>query len=146
MDRIYVASSWRCEHQPIVITRLRAEGFSVYDFRHPTPDDDGFHWSEIDPNWRSWTPEQYREGLKHPIAVRGLATDFQALVDCDICVLVQPCGRSAHLELGWALGAGKRGYVLTAPGQEVELMVGLAHGICCSLDELVTALKTENRR
>lgn len=50
--RIYVASSWRNERQPEVVARLRAEGHEVYDFRRPNGQQDGFHWSEIDPEWQ----------------------------------------------------------------------------------------------
>ena len=33
--KIYVASSWRNQHQPEIVTMLRANGFKVYDFRKP---------------------------------------------------------------------------------------------------------------
>jgi hypothetical protein len=45
--------------------------------------------------------------LSHPAAEDGFALDMGALEWCDACVLVLPCGRSAHLEAGWAAGAGK---------------------------------------
>ena len=32
MMRVYVASSWRNEHQPIVVSCLRDAGYQVYDF------------------------------------------------------------------------------------------------------------------
>jgi len=69
--KIYVASSWRNQYQPEVVKRFRAEGFAVYDFRNPAPDDHGFHWSEIDPAWKDWSPEKYRDALRHPVAVDG---------------------------------------------------------------------------
>lgn len=105
--KIYVASSWRNTYQPGVVEHLRTIGFEVYDFKKPSPEDNGFHWSEIDGGWETWTTKQYLEGLKHPIAIRGYSNDIHALQDCDACVLVLPCGRSAHLELGWAVGQGK---------------------------------------
>jgi len=37
---------------------------------------------------------------------------MNALRWCEACVLLLPCGRSAHLELGWAAGAGKRTVVI----------------------------------
>jgi hypothetical protein len=105
---IYVASSWRNPWQPAVVHLLRGWGFAVYDFRNPKPGDHGFHWRGIDPDWRDWSPERYRHGLTHPIAEAGFKLDMDALRASDACVLVQPCGTSAHLELGWAAGAGKR--------------------------------------
>lgn len=110
--KIYVASSWRNPWQPPVVALLRERGHKVYNFRNPIPGDDGFSWSEIDDDWKEWTPEQYRKRLEHPAAERGFGFDMDALRSCDACVLVQPCGISAHLELGWAVGAGKSTAVL----------------------------------
>lgn len=138
--RVYVASSWRNEHQPSVVDHLRRNGFEVYDFRNPQPGDNGFHWSEISPTWQSWGPEEYREALQHPLAENGFATDMGALVAADAVVLVQPCGRSAHLELGWAIGAGKLGIVLLSEAIEPELMNKMAT-VCLSLDEVCEALR-----
>ena len=56
MSKIYVASSWRNERQPILVEILRANGHEVYDFRNPKEGDNGFHWSEIDEDWQQWTP------------------------------------------------------------------------------------------
>ena len=57
---VYVASSWRNRYQPDVVQWLRGLDLEVYDFRNPRPGDDGFRWSEIDPDWQQWTPAQYR--------------------------------------------------------------------------------------
>jgi len=109
---IYVASSWRNPFQPAVVRILRGHGHEVYDFRNPSAEDAGFHWSAIDPNWRAWSPQEYREALSNPIAQRGFDLDMNALHACDACVLVLPCGNSAHLELGWAVGAKRKTAVL----------------------------------
>lgn len=109
---IYVASSWRNPWQPSVVALLREAGHEVYDFRQPIEGDNGFHWSEVDGGWRTWSPEQYREHLSHPIAERGFQLDMEALSSCEACVLVQPCGTSSHLELGWAAGAKRHTAVL----------------------------------
>lgn len=142
--KIYVASSWRNEaRQQMTVAALRAEGHEVYDFRNPVPGDNGFSWRQIDPD-REWLkdPVRFREGLQHPIAQRGFAYDMNALRSCDACVLVLPCGRSAHLELGWATGAGKRSLVLLdSPVSEPELMYLANEAICVSLDEVVDRLR-----
>ncbi|MHB8182632.1 MAG: hypothetical protein ACYDDN_02615 [Candidatus Desulforudaceae bacterium] len=142
--RIYVASSWRNGKQPQIVQALRNDGHNVYDFRHPEPGNNGFHWSEIDPNWKQWTPAQFREGLKHPIAEAGFRLDMQALAECDACVLVMPCGRSAHLEAGYAIGAGKPTVILLADG-EPELMYKMADYLCTSIAEVIVACRKINR-
>src|SRR5690606_35074133 len=105
--KIYVASSWRNIMQPGIVSALRSMGHEVYDFRNPAAGNDGFHWSEIGGGWQEWTNGEYIEALKHPFAEAGFKADFDAMQWADTFVLVQPCGRSAHLELGWAVGAGK---------------------------------------
>jgi hypothetical protein len=137
--RIYVASSWRNERQPAVVQMLRAEGHDVYDFRNPAPGNTGFRWSDIDADWQNWTPVQYRAALSHRIAVAGFASDFDAMKWADTFVMVQPCGRSAHLELGWAVGAGKETVILLAEG-EPELMVKMVDHVFCTEAEIVEAL------
>lgn len=134
--KIYVASSWRNEAQPGIVQALREEGHEVYDFRNPFHGNKGFHWSEIDPDWQSWSPEKYRENLKHPIAVEGFNVDFEAMKWCEGMLLVMPCGRSAHLELGWAIGAGKKTGILICDG-EPELMYSLSDAILTSLQESI---------
>lgn len=114
--KIYVASSWRNPWQLGVVTLLREAGHEVYDFREPEPGVRGFAWSDIDPTWKDWRPAAYREALTHEVAEEGFRRDMDALRSCDACVLVLPCGSSAHLELGWAVGAGKRTAVLFPHG------------------------------
>lgn len=124
-----------------MVERLRAEGFAVYDFKNPEPGNHGFHWSEIGPNWQSWSAAEFRDALNHPIAEEGFENDMDALAFCDACVLVNPCGRSAHLELGQAVGTGKSTFILLADGDESELMYRMAEHLCLDLDELVDLLK-----
>jgi hypothetical protein len=139
--RVYVASSWRNPYQPEVVRVLREAGHTVFDFRHPANQDDGFHWSEIDPAWQSWMPAQYREALQHPRAQVGFAQDRLALQMADATVLVLPCGRSAHLELGYAVGVKQRTAVLMLEPCEAELMYLLCDQICLSMDELQAWLR-----
>lgn len=141
--RIYLASSWRNPEQPSVVTLLREVGHEVYDFRNPAPDNDGFRWTEIDPDWLNWTPERYAQLVRtHPVARAGFTLDRQALDWCDTCVLLLPCGRSAHLEAGYAAGQGKRVIVYLAPDKfEPELMYLLCSGIVTDVVQLLAALE-----
>ena len=135
--RIYVASSWRNPDQPGIVAALRADGHEVYDFRNPKPGDEGFHWSEIDPEWLGWTPKPYRDLLDHPIAVDGFASDFAAMAWADTFVLALPCGRSAHLEAGWAIGQGKPTAILLHEDKfEPELMYRMAALVAVDLAEV----------
>ena len=132
---IYVASSWRNEKQPEVVKTLREHDHEVYDFKNPRDSDNGFHWSEIDKNWQKWTPEQYIRNLSHPIANDRYMKDLNAMLWADACVLVMPCGRSAHLEAGFFAGASKTLVILVDSG-EPELMYKLADKVCTTMDEV----------
>mgnify|MGYP005810241415 CR=1 FL=1 len=144
MSKIYLASSWRNENQPAVVELLREAGHEVYDFRNPPGGiPNGFRWSEIDPDWEAWSAKAYREKLQTPLAQRGFNSDFEGMKWADVGVLLLPCGRSAHLELGWMAGAGKRTIILTRDGQEPELMALLAGEICVSIAELLTSLAAQ---
>jgi hypothetical protein len=143
--RIYVASSWRNEIQPSIVTRFRQEGFEVYDFKNP-PDRTGFGWHRIDPDWPTWSNSEFLRALEHPLSVAGFRSDADALRACDACVLVMPCGRSAHLELGWAIGAGKWSAILLTQQAEPELMVKLADLVTDDLEAIVRALHARGGR
>ena len=137
---IYVASSWRNPYYTEVVERLRKEGFDVYDFRNPPHGGAGFHWTDIDINAPQWNFSQYAEGLSHPLAERQFKADLDALEAADTCVLVLPCGRSAHTEAGWMSGAGKRVIVYIPEMVEPELMYKLFDKVVDNLDDLVMSL------
>jgi hypothetical protein len=138
--KIYVASSWRNQHQPRVVEALREVGHEVYDFRNPPHGRGGFAWSDIDPNWEGWSTEAYADALNHPIAVHGFKSDFDGMKWAECCVMVLPCGRSANTEAGWMKGAGKLVYVLSPVEQEPELMYKLHDGIFSNTEDLITSL------
>ena len=140
--KVYVASSWRNTDQPDIVNALRLEGHEIYDFRHPQEGDDGFTWMEIDPTWEKWDSLEFIDALKHPAAVRGFNLDMDALKWADALVLVMPCGRSAHLELGYAVGAGKPTAILLTTGEPelmykmVDLLTGDLTDIADWLDQM----------
>lgn len=138
--KIYVASSWRCKYQPGIIDSLRKIGHEVYDFRHPRLNDYGFSWGDIASDWQNWNPEEYRQALTTQIAKGGFKSDFKGMKWADACVLVLPCGRSAHLEAGWFVGAGKPLHILILEKCEPELMYKMATSICLSVEELIGRL------
>lgn len=138
---IYVASSWRNQSQPVVVEALRNAGHEVYDFRE---DGFGFGWKDIDPDWWAWSAEKMRAALFHELADEGYQNDMKAILACDLCVLVMPCGKSAHLELGIARGMGKKTIVLLSDG-EPELMWRAADHLCLDVEGVLAELDSETR-
>lgn len=150
--KIYVASSWKNVYQPEVVNRLLAFGFDVYDFRNPMDindfgKDNGFHWSEVDSNWKQWTYQEYSNALDRDFARSGFNKDFTAMQECNACVLVLPCGRSAHIEAGWCKGNGKQLCIyipqeMTFKGEnDAELMYKLADYLSNDLSAIINYLK-----
>lgn len=143
--KIYVASSWRCAYQPCAVRKLRALGHEVYDFRgagtgwgEAEGPGGGFHWSEVDPDWKEWPSDvlRYLRALEHPRAIDGYNRDMNALRRSDACILVNPCGQSAHAELGWAAGAGKLTAAWCPEIREPDLMLKMASYITSRWDEI----------
>lgn len=140
--KIYVASSWRNDRQPFVVEFLRKLGHEVYDFKNPAPGNKGFSWRSCADRNQLTQPMLFRDTvLTHPIAQEGFALDMNALKAAECTVLVLPCGRSAHLELGYATGAGQKTIVLFDDIiDEPELMYLMNTNIACSLQELTSFL------
>jgi len=126
---------WIGQQPQDVVYTLREAGHEVYDFKNPRPGDHGFQWSEIDTDWQKWKAGQFISALNHPIAIAGYALDFNAMLQADACVLVMPCGRSAHIEAGYFVGANKPLFILLSDG-EPELMYNMATGVCESIEQV----------
>lgn len=143
--RIYVASSWRNKYQSQAVKDLRDVGESVYDFKEPREGVSGFSWSDIDEDWRNWSLSEYINGMKHYLAEDGYGQDEDAMCGCDACILVLPCGRSAHLEAGWFVGMSLPTVAIIPSGEmiEPELMYKMFSGITYNVDD---ALKMLRRR
>jgi hypothetical protein len=145
---VYVASSWRCAMQPMIISCLNAAGIPNYDFRNP-PGRTGFSWKSVMPSFdidaQLVHEDEYLAGLAHPIAEEGFNSDFDAMKRADTFVLVLPCGRSAHLELGWAVGAGKRtSILLDGPEVTPELMYKMVDFVATNVMDLLGWLGVED--
>jgi hypothetical protein len=141
MSKVYVASSWKNIVYPGIVRALQLMGHEVYDFRHPGPDNYGFSWRQVDPDYDGGpiSAQGWRKLLESRQAVDGYEFDVAALRTCDTCVLVLPAGRSASYELGYAMGQGKRGIVLAMQDETPDLMFSEAT-ICGTMDEFFDAM------
>lgn len=135
--KIYVASSWRNQHQNSVVRSLEGIGHKVYDFKNP-PEKTGFGWEQIGGgDHKLWTPEQYLAIINHKLANEGFDADARGLDWCDTCILLLPCGRSAHLEAGYAIGRGKKTAIFISNEKfEPELMYKFAGLISNKIEDI----------
>jgi hypothetical protein len=146
--KIYAASSWRNKRYPAVVAAMRTAGFDVYDFRKVN---DGFHWS-------CTMLHEYIEQLQNdPQVAAAFERDHAALDQCAVCVLIEPCGKSACLEAMFASAAGKPVIVLFDAAEpfdpeKCELMLKLlaigAGGVryVSSTTEMLAALRAHEAR
>lgn len=139
MAKIYLASSWKNKLFPQWVTFLTTFGHEVYDFRNP-PNGRPFSWEKIDPGWRTWTASQYMNAMEHKLALEGFQQDFEAMQACDVLIALLPCGKSAHLELGWAAGKGKRTILVTQDGERAELMAMMCDRILTNSTQVLNTL------
>lgn len=139
--KIYPASSWRNKHYPGDVDAMRGAGHSTYDFREANSD---FRWS-------CRTLQEYIHQLEGDLLVAAaFERDHRALDWCDLCVLIRPCGISAHLEAMYASAKGKPVIIKHDPSEtpNPELMLKLlevgAGGVrhVTSTTELLAALRT----
>ena len=131
--KVYVASSWRNEVYPEVLEALRGAGHEVYDFRHQG----GVEWNLAD----GVDAGGLFDVLEHPQVQAIFRRDMDALADCDAVVCVLPCGRSAHLELGYGVGAGKRTVLLWNDGDEPDIMHKAVDAIVFNVADIPGALE-----
>lgn len=97
--------------------------------------------SALKPKGSDWVSvDTYKWMVEHPRAIEGFHADFGAMQMADTFVLVLPCGKSAHLELGWAVGAGKRTAILLEDPVEPELMYRMVDHMATDVDDLIDFL------
>jgi len=137
--KIYIATSWKNLEMDALLTQLRAEGYECYDFRTH-----GFQWSQVLPT-ETIDADTFNQmlGSEHP-ATDAFVKDHEALEECDALVLMLPCGKSAHLELGYCAGKGVPTAIFQPQPTQPELMYGLADTVVSSLDQLLHWLE-QNR-
>lgn len=147
MARIYLASSWRNTYHLDVLSLLERAGHKVYNFKSKTgpdhvsgPQPTAFSWEELDLDWKTWHPGSYRHFIKTSRASQGYLGDLKGMEWADTCVLLLPCGRSAHLEAGYMKGRSKRLIIYIPEAGEPDLMYLLADNIVITEYELLEVL------
>lgn len=138
---IYVASSWRNSRYEGVLDCLVQWALPYYDWR----DEEGFHWSyvmegegHVD-HWTEPVPApQFVSALGHERAQQGFERDMEHLRSASAVILLLPCGKSAHLEAGWAVGAGKPVAAYLPEPVQPELMYGMFDLVTYEIDVLMS--------
>lgn len=141
--KIYLASSWQNKEYEQVLNILRLEGYETYDFKHPENKElSSFDWEKLDKECDSWNCSDFRKALNHPETIKAFNKDFQAMQEADFCVLLLPCGRSAHSEAGWMKGNGKKVFILDlSENPKPELMYRMYDDYLTETMDLIERIK-----
>lgn len=134
---IYLIGSLRNPVVQDVAARLRLKGFDVFDdWQAAGP--------EADDYWQKYSNARghsYKDALRGAAAQHVFAFDKKHLDMADIVVMVMPCGKSGHLELGYAVGQGKKGFILFDKEPErYDVMYNFATDVFFSVEELLDGL------
>jgi hypothetical protein len=137
---VYLIGSLANPNIPFLGNKIRKLGYEVFD------------------DW--WSPGPLADSyLKHYAKIRGLnyketlntyaakhIYDFdKGLIDkADIGIVMAPFGKSAHLELGYMIGAGKLGYILfDKEPSKIDIMYQFATDIFFREKDLFEELKKQ---
>lgn len=137
---IYIIGSLRGRDRVIEIAnRIEKEtGWEAFaDWTAPGPDADDFLRDMA--KARGW---DHVQTLKSYAAQHVCAFDKSHLDRSVAALVVLPCGKSCHMELGYMIGSGKPTIVLMEEAPErVDVMYNLAGHVTDSLDDAIGAIK-----
>ncbi len=139
--KVYLIGSLRNQAVPKLAKKIRKLGFTVFDDWYAAG-------PEADDKWRDYEKARgrtFQEALKGFAADHVFKFDKKHLDECDIAVLQMPAGKSGHLELGYVIGQGKPGYILTDDPERWDVMYLFASGVFSSFDSLKIELRKLKR-
>lgn len=134
---VYIIGSLRNEKIPHIANEIRKLGFEVFDdWFSPGPEADEF--------WRKYEKirgSTYKQALNNWAGKHIYEFDKFHIDRSHIGILIMPAGKSGHLELGYMIGQGKKGFVLFDEEPEKwDIMYQFATAVCFNFDELKTEL------
>lgn len=110
MLKIYLASSWRNRDMLIKLAGLLRRSHEVDCFCEEERNRKAGR-KMLDPSKFKKEFMTQITALDHPAVVDCFWANKEAIDGADIVLLIHPCGHSAHLEAGYAVGRGKELYI-----------------------------------
>jgi hypothetical protein len=139
--KIYLASSWK-NHQIVrnlanLIRKGLPDDVECDDFTDPSQGRFVFSWTEITEDELKLNAKNFLEDER---TQKVFKEDVSRIDWADVLIMILPCGKSAHMELGYAAGKGDKEIIVFAPGGfesgEWEVMYGFAQLLTDNLSEL----------
>ncbi len=143
--KIYLASSWKCEGiVKSVYDKLVSLGYKVDAFCKEDIGRYVFSFQEIENQGIKLSGLNCKTMLEQPQTKRAFKEDKKWIDWCDVCIMLLPCGNSAHLEAGYAKGSGKKLIICDIRGLkkgEFDVMYGFADLITDNIEEILNFLQ-----
>lgn len=151
--KIYLASSWKMKQTvSLMAVILKDAGHEVDSFCSDDGIRKSFDWDEL-------TEIMEEEGIDiskldaiemmNHWRVRAAFKEDKTFIDwADVLIMIMPCGRSSHLEAGYAVGKGKKMYIIGGFEKgEFDVMYGFANGMYdySDVDHLLGALELDDK-
>lgn len=124
INKIFISTSWKNEVQAIRLAKaLRNSGYIVDCFCDSSTGRSVFSYKELI-NYESMDCIEF---INTKQATKAFNEDRKYIEWCDLLIMVLPCGKSAHLEAGYAKGIGKKVFILGSfPSGEFDVMYKFA--------------------
>lgn len=146
--KIYIASSWRNAPEVVRLAQhLEQKGFEVDAFCRKNGKREVFDYKDGEGPFADIRDRREINAITflQSSRVKDAFFEDKKWIDwADAVVMYMPCGKSSHLEGGYAKGHGKRLYMYGSfPDGEFEVMYGFADGIYPleRLDALINELR-----
>lgn len=114
MTKLYVASSWDHPQQPALVEKLRDRGFEVYNYREINENGNKSILDQLEINKMAVFSSVMLDVMDMARMQDEFKKHIEKLQEADACVLLLPCGRSAHMEASYMKGLGKKVYVFSS--------------------------------
>lgn len=130
--KIYIASSWKMKDVVIKLAKSLTEvGHEVDAFCDDSNGRISFNWSELIDIMKEEGTDisqlDAKEMMKHWRVQEAFKEDKKWIDWADALIMLMPCGRSSHLEAGYAVGKGKKLYIVGGFKKgEFDTMYGFA--------------------
>lgn len=138
MTSIYLIGSLRNWKIVDLANEIQHAGYDVFaDWIGAGPKADAFFLKYA--KKRGWS---YSQALRSAGASNTFKFDKAHIDSSDAVILVMPAGRSGHLELGYARGCGKPGFILfDKEPKRLDIMYGFATEVFLDKISLMQGLK-----
>jgi hypothetical protein len=135
--KLYLIGSLRNPLIPKIGNELRDAGHEVFDDWYAAGPEADDYWKE----YEQARGRTFEEALKGEAARHVFSFDLDHLNDAEAVVLALPAGKSGHLELGFAIGKGKPGFILLPPDSDRWDVMYQFGTVVSSVDALKEALQ-----